>query len=376
MNFLVLGAGPEELAWAQALADHPEHRLWAACPGFKAFPDLPGGLDLDEALATAGVEAVLAGGEPDLRAEGLRRAAAAGLPVLCLHPPGPNADPYYQVALSRHETGAVVIPDLPTRLHPGVAALRRALEGRELGAYRGIRYEATVGPTDGGLLDQAFPRAVDVVRALLGEVAAVTGTGDPPGVRPTDGLLVLLRGPEDRRAEVRLSRGPHEPARLSVAGEQGTLTLEFDPFFFGPARLVRRRPSEGEEVNELEAWDPRAAILESLSKAVAGREGHPDLTDGTRTLELAEATARSLRRGRTIDLHYEEMSEAGNFKTVMTSGGCALQLAALVLLPLALAGPAFGLNWTIYLAYGIPPILVLFMLLQVFRFAIKPTPEE
>src|SRR5690349_15124980 len=133
MNFLVLGDGPDELAWAQALADHPEHRLWAAYPGFKAYPDLPGALDLDEALATADVQAVVAGGSGELRSEGLRRAAAAGLPVICLHPPGPNADPYYQVALSRQETGAVVVPDLPGRLHPGLEALRQALASSELG---------------------------------------------------------------------------------------------------------------------------------------------------------------------------------------------------------------------------------------------------
>src|SRR5215475_10861495 len=99
MNFLILGDGPEELAWAHALADHPEHRLWAACPGFKAFPDLPGGLDLDGALATAGVEAVVVGGDAALRAEGLRRAAAEGYPIIMIHPPGPDADPYYNVAM-------------------------------------------------------------------------------------------------------------------------------------------------------------------------------------------------------------------------------------------------------------------------------------
>jgi hypothetical protein len=70
-------------------------------------------------------------------------------------------------------------------------------------------------------------------------------------------------------------------------------------------------------------------------------------------------------------MFYEEMSEAGNFKSVMTGAGCALLLAALVLLPLALAGPALGVRWMLYLAWGIPPVLFAFMMLQLLRFAIK-----
>lgn len=373
MNFLVLGDGPDELAWAHMLADHPDHRLWAAYPGFKAFPDLPGGSDLDEALATAGVEAVVAGGAPDLRSEGLRRAAAAGLPVLCLHPPGADADAYYQVALSHQETGAIVVPDLPARLHPGLETLRQAIASQELGAYRGLRFEMPVGPADGSLLGVVFPRVIDAVRALLGEVDALTASGDPPGEDPADSLLVILRGPDARRGEARLWTGPHEPARLSLAGDRGSLTLEFDPTFCGAARLVRRLPAsrESETTTELEPWDPRAAILQTLTEAVAGHQVHPDLLDGTRTMEIAQAAAQSLRRGRTIDLHYEEVSEASNFKSVMISMGCLLLFAAMIALPAALIGPSVGFPWTIYIAYAIPPVLIGFMLLQGLKLAMK-----
>src|SRR5579884_1253876 len=84
MMFLILGDGPAEWAFAQAVAGHAAHRLGAAYPGFKARPDWPTAGDLDGALATAGIEAVVVGGDPGLRAEGLRRAAAAGLPAIVL----------------------------------------------------------------------------------------------------------------------------------------------------------------------------------------------------------------------------------------------------------------------------------------------------
>lgn len=397
MKFLILGNGPEELAWAKTLAESHQHQLWAAFPGFKEFPYLKGEAslnstppptdveefagqttpvrDFESALATEGVEAAIVGGPPEFRAEALRRAAAAGWSVICLHPPGEDSEAYYQVALSRLETGAVIVPDLPLRLHPGVATIQRARQSGELGPFRGLKLEV---PATGDLVRHDFARAVDVIRALIGELDAVTATGDPPGQHPTESLVVHLRGPQSQRAEVRIeSASPTPSARLTLAGASGSVALEFDLAFHGPARLVRRTANGDESVTRLDPWDPRSAILNTLTESVAKREAHPDLQDGTRAMELAEATVRSLRRGRTIDLHYEEISEEGTFKSVMTSFGCVVLIGILLLLPVALIGPAIGVPQTIYLAYAIPPLLLGFMVLQFLKLGIrKPTPES
>jgi myo-inositol 2-dehydrogenase/D-chiro-inositol 1-dehydrogenase len=377
MNFLILGAGAEELAWARHLAGHGQHRLLATFPGFKGWSAPPDDLDraapitpadVDAALALAGVEAVIVGGPPEFRAEALRRVAAGGWPALCLHPPGPDSEAYYQVALSREETGALIVPDLPARLHPGVAALRRAIEDEAIGPFRGLRLEspAEPGPGPGDLVHHDFPRRVDLVRALSGEIEAVTATG-----APGEELVVHLRCPQSRRAEVRIWAGPIEPARLIASGAEGSLTFEYDPEFHHPARLIHRAGSGAATITELDPWDPREAMLAVLADAIARREAHPDLLDGTRAMELAEAVVRSLKRGRTIDLHYEEISEAGTFKSVMTSVGCVVFLGALFMMGVAMVGPALGFGWTLYLVYAVPPALIGFMLLQVFRFAIR-----
>ncbi|MEO6809309.1 MAG: hypothetical protein ABI353_09390, partial [Isosphaeraceae bacterium] len=188
----------------------------------------------------------------------------------------------------------------------------------------------------------------------------------------TDRLVVQLRGSNGRSAEVRLETGPPEPTRLVVVGSQGSLTLEYDPAFLGQSRLIRRLAGEAEVVTEIAPWNPKDAILHALTEAVAGRDFHPNLLDGTRAMEVTEAVGRGLRRGRTIDLDYEEMSEAGNFKSVMTATGCALLVGILLILPIALIGPVFGVRWTIYLAYIIPPVLALFVLLQLLRLGMKP----
>jgi predicted dehydrogenase len=379
MNFLILGDGAEELAWARAIDAYTGHRLVAAFPGFEGYHDVPRPSDFEDALATAGVDAVVVGGGLEERGEALRRVAAVGLPAICLHPPGDDAEAYYQVALSRDETGAIVIPDIPTRLHPAMEVLKRAIHGRELGVFRGLRIEWSAEPGEGDLARHVFPRLVDAVRVLIGEIEAVTATGDPPGTRPTEGLIVHLRGPDARRAEVRIENGPRALARLVVAGTEGSLTLEYEPSFEGTARLVHRTTNSHEGVTAFEPWEPHAAILATLVEAVERRERevHPNLIDATRAMELSEATVRSLRRGRTIELHYEEISEAGTFKGVMTSVGCVILLTILGVLPAALIGPALGVPWTIYLAYAIPPVLIVFILLQFLRFAVRsPRREE
>ena len=383
MNVLILGNGSEERGWAEWLLASQEHRLVAAFPGFRGTPlaDIPIANDLEDALARVGVDAVIAGGPIEERGENLRRAAAEGLAIICLHPPGADSEAYYQVALSRAETGAVIVPHLPLRLHPGVDSLRRAMNSEELGTFRGLRFEF---PSTGEGIDLAcivVPRAVDVVRALIGEIEALTATGDPPGQHPDLELVVQLRAAEARRAELRVWSASGEPARLTLAAANGSLTLEFDPLLFKSCRLTRRTQLDGEQVKELGPWEPHAAIFGILTDSSARRGStespSPNLHDATRAMELSEATVRSLRRGRTVDLHYEPVSEESNFKSVMTSTGCMILIGALVAVLFALSGPPLGFYWTIYIAYLIPPILVIFMVLQTLRFAVrKPGPSE
>jgi myo-inositol 2-dehydrogenase/D-chiro-inositol 1-dehydrogenase len=213
----------------------------------------------------------------------------------------------------------------------------------------------------------------------MGEIEALTASGDSAGERPETELVVQLRAAEGRRAEVRISVAtPSEPSRLTVSGSNGSLALEYDRRLLIPARLIRRfGASAHEEIDELEPWDAHEAIIGAVLFSMEHRDGAgrptpgPTLHDGTRAMELSEAVIRSLRRGRTIELHYESISEESSFKSIMTSTGCMILLGALLILPLALAGPALGVSGTIYLAYIIPPVLVIFAVIQILRFGIR-----
>ncbi len=143
MNFVILGDGTEERAWAAAIAADPRHAVVATFPGW-ADLDLPRrARDLEDALATGGADAAIVGGPAATRGEWLRRAAAEGLRMIVLHPAGDDSEAYYQVALSRAETGAVIVPDLASRLHPAVAPLREAIQGPDNANWRSLRYESS-----------------------------------------------------------------------------------------------------------------------------------------------------------------------------------------------------------------------------------------
>jgi myo-inositol 2-dehydrogenase/D-chiro-inositol 1-dehydrogenase len=378
MNVLILGDGEEELAWARWLMGRPEHRLDAAYPGF-SDASIAGILvprDLEDALARPALEAIIVGGPLESRGEWLRRAAAEGFAIIALHPPGPDSEAYYQVSLSREETGAAIVPDLPLRLHPGVQALSRALSTGELGSFRSLRLEVPSSTSPGtSLVRVEFAGAVDVIRALLGEIDALTATGDPPGEDPDLELIVHLRAANTLRAEVRIRSEPATAARLSLTGSLGSLTLEIDPRRPQDARLFRSEGPQAAEPVHLPTWDPHEAILAILAASTGRRDARelpsPNLLDGTRAMELSEAANRSLRRGRTVELHYETISEEATFKSVMTSTGCLIFLAMILVLPIAMAGPPLGLKWTLYIPYLIPPALVLFVLLQTLRLAIR-----
>lgn len=360
-TILILGDAAEERAWAAWIRDRKDLTLATAT-------------NPDDGLSIPNLGAAIVGGPLDSRSEALRRAAADGLPIIALHPPGSNADPYYQVSMSHRETGAVIVPDMPLRLHPGIARLRAAIESQESGEFRSLRLSVPAKPGD-DLARFTFARVVDAVRALLGEIQSVTASGDPDGANPEQELVVHLRDERGRRAEVRVSTEPDCAARMILVGSQGSLTLEYDTALERPARLIGRSTESGDDrIEELAAWDARAAVLSAFEPS--DDEPSPSLLDGARAMELAEAVVQSLRRGRTIDFHHEPIDERTNFRALMTSLGCLMFVGFLVVFTASLAGRALGFEWAVYLAYVIPPVLIAFVVLQVLQLGIGREERE
>jgi myo-inositol 2-dehydrogenase/D-chiro-inositol 1-dehydrogenase len=372
MRFALLGAEPTERSWADLLSSLPEHEIVAASPGWQDRPSIPIASDLDALLATPNLDAVIVGGPVAERAEALRRTAAEGLTIIVLHPPGAGPESYDQVALTPQETGARIIPDLFDRLHPAWRFVREVLASQRLGELIRLSCEATSSRGAGSLIDPLFARLIDTARSVAGEVLSVTATGSSTAAdEQPRRVLIQLRATSGAQVEFDLRAGEERPPRWRADSSGGVLSIEAIGPAFDTWRVVTQSPSEPDSMTDFPPWSPRLAGLQSLrSELPAGEIPLASLADGTRACEIAEAAARSLSKHRTIELHRIEASELGNFKSLMTATGCSLLLGILLLIPIALAGPPLGFPATVYLAWVIPPALVLFALFQLFRFLI------
>lgn len=327
MRIAILGDGAAERAWFDALNGRDGLEVARVDD-----PDEP-------------ADVLILGGAVADRVDYTRRAPADGPIVVCLHPPGPDDTAYLQAS-------GRVVPDLPTRLHPGVALLRGTLVDGSLGEFRSIVHH--VPAPDGDLL-AAFARGVDVLRALLGDFETLTASGDPEGPDPRHDLMVRMRSRDGRLAEFRATSDPDASSHLTATGADGSLILSFG---HSAATLddLRRRP--GDETVETYAWSPHLALLDAL-----GTPSAPTLDDGIRAMELTDAARRSLRRRRTVEVRPAPLSEEAVFKSSMATAGCFLLLGSVALFTLASAARALGFTWAANLANLIPLALAAYLLI-------------
>ena len=158
MNVLIVGEGTEELAWASWFLAHPQYQLEAVYPGFAQdeFAGTRVAGDLDEALATAGIDLAVVGGPLELRGEALQgRGGGTGDP---LYPP--TGSRFRSVLPGRSEPcrdrrGGGSRPAAATPSWRGTVAAGRG--GRGTRRDRGIRHECPSSPADGDLAHGLSP---------------------------------------------------------------------------------------------------------------------------------------------------------------------------------------------------------------------------
>lgn len=380
MNFALLGADPESLALARAVAASPRHRLvWAGDLGDARgeIERLAAGVYAGDAWETLliddSVDAVIVAGsgDEDEAADRLRKLVQSGRPLLVSHPVHPSMLICYELDMIRQETNSAILPYAPGRWHP---ALRRlaALFGSEPDAVFGqleqVVIERRLSDRSPESVRRHFARDADLARLLGGELtrlSAMAPTHEPSGyaslgIQLSGPANVLIRYsvlPVEREALGRLTAIGANGKAVLMMPENGDWTLE---------------TAEGDAVHSerFADWDPAAAALEQMVQLVEGNPVRPTWEDACREVELADSIQRSLDKGRTVELHYEDYSEDGTFKGTMTSLGCALLwLAPLVLL----VGIVLGqLGWPLadYIPHLLLAVLAVFLLLQLLRLAV------
>ncbi len=131
-------------------------------------------------------------------------------------------------------------------------------------------------------------------------------------------------------------------------------------------------------------WQPAEEMLAhfaSQSSDVppdAPHSGAPRWLDSIRSIEVAEAIDRSLRRGRAVELKVDETNEASNFKGTMASLGCGLLMFGMfVLFMVGMANSVKELvQWPAQLVAEWPKLLLgllgLFLAMQFLLGIVRP----
>jgi predicted dehydrogenase len=377
MKFALLGVDADALELAQWVARSPEHELAWACEvagaeaQLRAFaPKLQISTFWESLLAGGTADAVIVarGASEEERAEQLRKLVQAAVPMVLSHPANDSMLICYELDMIRRESGCVMLPYVPYRWHAGVRRLAALIaEGAksDIGPAEQVVMERAMSERTRPAVQRQFASDVELLRGLCGDLTSISALA-PGGKEAAEyaNLGVQLAG--ERGLLARWSVGAVEPAagaRIVLRGAAGKATLDLPD----AGQLAELELSfGGKTVREsFPVWSPAAAAIEQLESALAGREAVPTWPDACRDVELAEAIPRSLAKGRTIELHDEEHSEHGTFKGTMTSVGCGLLVASLVVLLVAAAlakitGQAiFG-----YAPYFILGMLGLFLVIQ------------
>jgi myo-inositol 2-dehydrogenase/D-chiro-inositol 1-dehydrogenase len=351
MRLALLGLDETTLALVRAAQATGKDQIVLACEVNRSNPwaaDLPRLADLAEPwetlyeLAANGARIcdaalVARDANEDARLEQLRKLVQEGIPLLVSHPVHSSMLAYYELDMIRRDTAAIILPCLPYRRHPLVMRLRNWMleSGDAQNSFDQIALEHAMRDRSRSNVSARFARDIDLLRFLAGDISRLGAMGSPGADSNGNplaygNLSVQMAGAGS--ALVRWSVAPLEEvagARISLTGEQVKAVLTLPDAIDARAELSLRTGAS--TTTESTVWNPHAAALDDLRAALSGA-AESRWPDAAKSVELAETIARSLAKGRTIELHQEEFSDISTFKGTMTSLGCGLLLLALVLI--------------------------------------------
>jgi myo-inositol 2-dehydrogenase/D-chiro-inositol 1-dehydrogenase len=358
MRFAVLGDSPSVNALVQAIVANAGHELVATAlapqTALRLRGSIPRFVDCsgwEELLLLDRLDAVIVAdaGEETLRAA--RQLAAVGKALLVAPAIGQAATFAYELTLLQADQPTCFVPLFGWRAHPLVGRLRSLVSSGAIGEIRHLQLERRIvpgnSPGDGGGLSSndiaaAFLSDADLVQSIWGDYNQVTAirSGDP--VAGISLLTVTLGGPAAPQVLWSATVAETEPRwRLHVAGQRGTITLHgtgngdeatLETAISGQAPEEQHASFDSAEWL-LSAFAERTAAgaTQKIKPAASGAASVlcPDWADFIRSVDLFDAIERSIRRRRTIDIHFETPSERGQFKTQMTAAGCSILLLTL-----------------------------------------------
>lgn len=313
MKFALAGNNPTAFDVLRELATSSEHSMvrcslsgeLAAVASRSGVP-VTLAASVEDALLASDVDTVIIAID-DLD-ESLRivRAAAQSARNVVVIPPAECSPAYsFELHLILDESRCGIMPLLPRAV---MADLK--LSEVDLGlaglVTRQLSIELPLNQTSPGLLHQTVIQGLDYLSASGFKFTQVTALESNA---PDGSLLSRL---------ITLSAAPTAEKILPPA----TLTIQ-PAADSGMRRLLQ--VSQANATTRTVPIEEAAPVLNRIATVCESRELCGKWMDAfSVTLELSEAVSKSLRRRRTVDVHFDSGSEKGVFKSQMTAIGCGI----------------------------------------------------
>ena len=378
MKFALLGVDVESLRLAEAAiavgheiastADMEEKPPAAAA---WAGADPPEDAQAWEAVLDAETaDAIIIGhsaGNEELRARQVQELARLGRPMLVTFPLFSSVLTYFEVDMVRTESDALLAHFNPL-VEPAVveAAAIWVEQGHpELGAVEQINATRWLRDRSRQRVLWHFARDVEMLDRIAGRLDRLGAHAGAEGDAAYAALSVQLLG----SSQIPTRWAVEPPTRVeglsvTLVCQRGRVTLQFD----AEDRLSESSPHEARENEErVDEVDPELTAIERFAAAVeAGDSAVSSWPDALHAMELADSIEISLRRGRMIDVHHQQLTEHLAFKGTMAAVGCGVILVLVPFMLLAgLIAGQFGVPIARFLPHALLALLVVFLGLQV-----------
>lgn len=326
IRFAVIGAGRIGQVHARAVAAHPQAELALVCDPFEdnartlaGAYGVPYVLDAAEVF-TSDVDAVVIGSPTGLHVEHILGAVRAGKRVLCEKP---VALDLAEAERCRDELGAEadrVMLGFNRRFDPTFADIHaRVAEGEigELQQFTVISRDPAAPPAgyvggSGGIFRDMTIHDFDMVRHFLGDIVEVSafGTNTIPEIAEAgdfDQAVVMLRSADGRVGTIVNSRtccyGYDQ--RMEAFGSTGSLTA--DNLTATQVRKATAESTEGRGAvldffldRYVDAY--RLELSAFIEAVLADGPVVPNVHDGVKALQIADAATLSAKERRTVTL--------------------------------------------------------------------------
>lgn len=345
MKFALLGADLDSLRLAEAALAEGHEIVWLGDLGDNGSiaPTLAGGDradDWEDLLDDESAAAIIIGrgaAAEELRARQLQELARLGRPALVTHPIVSSLLTYFEVDMARTESGAVLQHFNPLLTSFAVDQLADWVrDGHpELGRIEQVVCTRRLDNRSRGRVTWHFVRDVELLDRVAGRLNRIAAhAGAAPGEADYSALSVQLLGPSE--VPVRWAVEPPaaaEGAVLTLIFQRGRETLEFnDRDGFDPELTHDRSPTTA--VDDASTTPAVLAVRRFTEAVIEKQPTSSTWPSALHAMELGDSIEISLRRGRMIDVHDQQLTEQMAFKGTMAAVGCGLLV---VLIPLMLA---------------------------------------